>query len=124
MTALSRQPHQSDMATMQTINVVVFNPWFGRPFSLAPVACALAMLIALARWPAPDVPWVVAGGGLFLIGPHHASKTQESPSEMAPGAWLPSSGPLVGCRRPLHEHVKGAGARSLARVDIALLGDP
>ena len=68
MTALSRQPHPSGMATMQTINVVVFNPWFGGAFSLAPVACALAMLTALARWPAPDVPWVVAGGALFLIG--------------------------------------------------------
>ena len=67
MTAISRQPHSSGMATMQTINVVVFNPWFGGAFSLAPVACALAMLTALARWPAPDVPWVVAGA-LFLIG--------------------------------------------------------
>jgi uncharacterized membrane protein len=48
MTELSRQPHPSGMATMQTINVVVFNPWFGGAFSLAPVACALAMLTALA----------------------------------------------------------------------------
>jgi uncharacterized membrane protein len=56
------------MATMQTINVVVFNPWFGGAFSLAPIACALAMLTALARRPAPDASWVVAGGALFLIG--------------------------------------------------------
>jgi uncharacterized membrane protein len=68
MTALSRQPHPSGMATMQTINVVVFNPWFGGAFSLAPVTCALAMLTALARWPAPGAPWVIAGGALFLIG--------------------------------------------------------
>ena len=56
------------MATMQTINVVVFNPWFGGAFSFAPVACALAMVTALARWPAPDALWVVAGGAIFLIG--------------------------------------------------------
>jgi uncharacterized membrane protein len=56
------------MAAMQTINVVVFNPWFGRAFSLAPVACALAMITALARWPAPECPWVLAGGATFLIG--------------------------------------------------------
>jgi len=68
MTALSRQPHPSGMMTMQTINVVVFNPWFGAAFSLAPAACALAMITALARWPAPDAPWVIAGGALFLIG--------------------------------------------------------
>ena len=68
MIALARQPHPSGMATMQTINVVVFNPWFGGAFSFAPVACALAMVTALARWPAPDALWVVAGGAIFLIG--------------------------------------------------------
>jgi uncharacterized membrane protein len=68
MLALARQPHPSGMAAMQTINVVVFNPWFGGAFSLAPVACALAMITALARWPAPEAPWVVAGGAIFLIG--------------------------------------------------------
>jgi uncharacterized membrane protein len=68
MWALGRQPHPSGMAAMKTINVVVFNPWFGGAFSLAPVACALAMINALARWPAPESPWVVAGGAFFLIG--------------------------------------------------------
>jgi uncharacterized membrane protein len=68
MIALARQPHPSGMATMQTNNVVVFNPWFGGAFSLVPVACALAMVTALARWPAPDSPWVMAGGAIFLIG--------------------------------------------------------
>jgi hypothetical protein len=56
MLALARQPHPSGMATMQTINVIVFNPWFGGAFALAPVACALAMITALARWPAPEAP--------------------------------------------------------------------
>jgi uncharacterized membrane protein len=56
------------MATMQTINVVVFNPWFGGAFSLAPAVCAIAMVTAVARWPAPDVPWVISGGAIFLIG--------------------------------------------------------
>jgi uncharacterized membrane protein len=68
MSALARQPRPSGMAVMQTINVVVFNPWFGGAFSLAPVACALAMITALARWPAPEAPWIVAGGAIFLIG--------------------------------------------------------
>jgi uncharacterized membrane protein len=68
MSALARQPHPSGMATMQTINVVVFNPWFGGAFSLAPTACALAMITALARWPAPESAWVVAGSVTFLLG--------------------------------------------------------
>jgi len=68
MSALARQQHPSGMATMQTMIVVVFNPWFGGAFSLALVACALATITALARWPAPDAPWVVAGGAIFLIG--------------------------------------------------------
>jgi uncharacterized membrane protein len=68
MWALARQPHPSGMATMKTINIVVFNPWFTGVFCLAPVACVLAMITALARWPAPETPWVVAGGAIFLIG--------------------------------------------------------
>jgi uncharacterized membrane protein len=68
MLALARQPHPSGMATMQTINVVVFNPWFGGAFSFAPAVCALAMVTALARWPAADAPWVISGGATFLIG--------------------------------------------------------
>jgi uncharacterized membrane protein len=68
MSALARQPHPSGMAAMQTINVVVFNPWFGGAFSLAPVACALAMITALASRFTPDAPWVIAGGAVFLIG--------------------------------------------------------
>ncbi|MGH9868154.1 MAG: anthrone oxygenase family protein [Candidatus Polarisedimenticolia bacterium] len=34
----------------------------------ARVMCALAMVTALARWPAPDAPWVISGGATFLIG--------------------------------------------------------
>jgi uncharacterized membrane protein len=68
MSALGRQPHPSGMAAMQTINVVVFNPWFGGAFTLAPVACALAVITALARWPALEAPWIVAGGAIFLVG--------------------------------------------------------
>ena len=58
MLALARQPHPSGMAAMQTINVVVFNPWFGGAFSLAPVACALAMITALALAGSQMTPWV------------------------------------------------------------------
>ena len=55
MLALARQPHPSGILTMKTVNVVVFNPWFGGAFSLAAVACVLTMITALACWPAPDV---------------------------------------------------------------------
>jgi uncharacterized membrane protein len=74
------------MATMQTINVVVFNPWFGGAFSLAPVACALAMVTALARWPAPDAPWVVAAGAIFLIGTLGVTALCNVPRNDAPEA--------------------------------------
>lgn len=67
MPALARQPHPSGMDAMATINVVVFNPWFGAAFSLAPVTCAFAVITALGR-STPEAPWIIAGGALFLIG--------------------------------------------------------
>ena len=40
MQSLAMQPGAAGMAVMQTINVVVFNPWFGFAFSATPGSCA------------------------------------------------------------------------------------
>lgn len=68
MQALERQPQASGIATMQTINVVVFNPVFGGSFIVAPAACLVAMIGALTRAPGPDTFYLLAGGGLYLAG--------------------------------------------------------
>lgn len=68
MQALARQPQASGIATMQTINIVVFNPVFGSSFILAAAACLVVMLGALTRAPGPDTFYLLTGGGLYLTG--------------------------------------------------------
>jgi uncharacterized membrane protein len=68
MRSLARQPQTSGMATMQTINVEVFNPWFGVVFVATPAACALVMILALFRWHEPATSYLLIGGALYLLG--------------------------------------------------------
>jgi uncharacterized membrane protein len=68
MRSLELQPGLSGMLTMQTINVVVFNPWFGSAFSLTPGFCVMAMNAALVYRRDPASPYALAGGAVFLVG--------------------------------------------------------
>jgi uncharacterized membrane protein len=68
MRSLELQPGMAGMMTMQTINVVVFNPWFGSAFSATPAFCVMAMNAALVYRRDPAATYALAGGALFLIG--------------------------------------------------------
>ena len=68
MKALSKLPAPQGIAAMQSINVVVINPWFLSMFLGTAVACGLAMIGDIVRWRAPGAALVIAGGGLYLVG--------------------------------------------------------
>jgi uncharacterized membrane protein len=68
MESLAQQPQTAGMATMQTINVVVFNPWFGTAFIGTAVACVLVMIFALSRWHDPGMVYAFVGALLYLVG--------------------------------------------------------
>jgi uncharacterized membrane protein len=68
MRSLEMQPGAAGMAVMQTINVVVFNPWFGFAFSATPGFCVMAMNAALVHRREPAASYALAGGALFLVG--------------------------------------------------------
>jgi uncharacterized membrane protein len=68
MRSLAQQPQVSGMATMQTINVAVFNPWFGAAFAGTPVACALVMILALSLWGDPGTAYTFSGAALYVVG--------------------------------------------------------
>jgi uncharacterized membrane protein len=53
---------------MQSINVVVLNPWFLGVFMGTALLCSLALLDALWRWPVPGGMFVIAGGTTYLLG--------------------------------------------------------
>lgn len=68
MDSLAKQPAASGVATMQTINVVVFNPWFAGAFVGTPVVCVLAMIAALLHQGDPGSAYVLLGGACYLVG--------------------------------------------------------
>lgn len=68
MKALANLPPAQGIAAMQSINVVVINPWFMTAFFGTAVACILVMIWSLSRWHDPGSVYVLAGGLLYLVG--------------------------------------------------------
>ena len=68
MRALALQPSASGIATMQSINVTVFNPWFYSAFFGPAVACMLLAVAALRNWEQPGALYLLTGSLLYLIG--------------------------------------------------------
>jgi uncharacterized membrane protein len=68
MRALARLPAHEGIAAMQSINVVVLNPWFLTAFLGTAVVCVLAVIFSLLRWDEPVAAWLLAGGMLYLVG--------------------------------------------------------
>ncbi|MDH3673595.1 MAG: DUF1772 domain-containing protein [Gammaproteobacteria bacterium] len=68
MKALARLPSGQGIAAMQSINVVVLNPWFMIAFFGTGAACVLALISALMRWHEPGAVYLFVGSVLYLVG--------------------------------------------------------
>jgi uncharacterized membrane protein len=68
MKALARLPPAQGLAAMQSINVVVLNPWFLGVFAGTAAACVLAVICAFLRWHERSAIYLLLGGALYLIG--------------------------------------------------------
>jgi uncharacterized membrane protein len=68
MTALGRLPPAQGVAAMQSINVVVINPWFLTVFLGLVGLCALAAIAAFVGGQAPRTALVMAGAVLYVVG--------------------------------------------------------
>jgi uncharacterized membrane protein len=68
MKALGKLPPAQGVAAMQSINVVVINPWFLTVFFGAAVACVVVMIGSLARWHTAGSAFLLAGSVLYLVG--------------------------------------------------------
>lgn len=91
MRALAAQPPAQGIAAMQSINVVVLNPWFLTPFvGLAALSALLAAIGAL-RWGEPGAPFIVAGGVLYAIGSFGVTMRFNVPRNNALAAVRPDS---------------------------------
>lgn len=68
MRALMRVPAATGMASMQSINVAVLNPWFLIPFLGTAAACLFLAIYAVVRWQEPAAGWLLAGSLLYVFG--------------------------------------------------------
>jgi uncharacterized membrane protein len=68
MGALGKLPAPHGIAAMQSINIVVINPWFMTPFMGTAVLCLAISALAIARWADPAAPYLLAAAVLYVAG--------------------------------------------------------
>ena len=68
MKALDRLPPAQGIAAMQSINVVVINPWFMGAFFGTAAVCVLVLVFSLLRWNEAEAVYLLSGGLVYLIG--------------------------------------------------------
>ncbi|WP_424098595.1 DUF1772 domain-containing protein [Moorena producens] len=68
MKALAQQPPAQGIATMQSINITVINPWFMLAFLGTAAASTLLTISLLLQWHQPGAVYWLAGTLLYLIG--------------------------------------------------------
>jgi uncharacterized membrane protein len=68
MPALSRIPPAQAIAAMQSINVVVINPWSLGVFCGTAAISLVLMFLALLGWTDHRAIYLLIGGGFYLLG--------------------------------------------------------
>ena len=68
MGALGKLPPPQGIAAMQSINIVVINPWFMTTFLGTAVLCAAVAVASLMRWHDPGAAYLLAGAVLYFAG--------------------------------------------------------
>ena len=91
MGALGRLPAAHGIAAMQSINVVVINPWFLGVFVGTAAACALLVVAALLSWQEPGAMFLLAGALLYFAGTFLATMFFNVPLNDALAAVAPDS---------------------------------
>jgi uncharacterized membrane protein len=68
MRALAAIPPPHGIAAMQSINIVVINPWFMTALLGTAVLCVGVGVASLVRWQDPGAGYLVAGAVLYVAG--------------------------------------------------------
>jgi len=122
MTALSRLPPAHGIAAMQSINIVVINPWFmGALFGTALTGIAVAVLSVL-EWEEPESIYQLAGSAFYIIGTIVVTIAFNVPRNDALAAVDPDSNEGAGLwRRYLTEWTAWNHVRTVAALAAAAL---
>ncbi len=68
MKALDRLPPAQGIAAMQSINVVVINPWFMTAFFGTAATCTILAVFSVLSWHRPGTDYLFLGSALYLFG--------------------------------------------------------
>jgi len=68
MKALGRLPAAKGIAAMQSINIVVINPWFMTALFGPALTCVALAVLSVVEWEEPEVFYQLAGSALYVIG--------------------------------------------------------
>jgi uncharacterized membrane protein len=91
MPALAKIPAAQGIAAMQSINIVVINPWFFTVFFGTALLSVIAIVAALMRWQDPRaIQWLVAGT-IYLLGTIVVTMVCNVPRNNALAALAPES---------------------------------
>jgi uncharacterized membrane protein len=91
MGALGKIPPAQAIAAMQSINVVVINPWFMTAFVGTAVLCAVVAVASLVGWREPGAAYLLAGAVLYLAGTFGVTMVFNVPRNDALAKLTPSS---------------------------------
>jgi uncharacterized membrane protein len=91
MQALGKIPAPAGIAGMQSINIVVINPWFFSAFFSTAVLSIAAIVVALMRWQDPRAAYWLAGGIVYLVGTIIVTMVCNVPRNNALAALAPES---------------------------------
>jgi uncharacterized membrane protein len=68
MRALGCLPRDQGIAAMQSINVVILNPWFFKAFFGMAAVCTILAILSLFTWSESRAIYLLAGSLLYLAG--------------------------------------------------------
>ena len=118
MAALGKLPPPQGIAAMQSINIVVINPWFMTTFVGTAVLCVVLAVVSLVRWHDPGAAYLLAGAVLYFAGTFSVTMVFNVPRNDALAKLAPSS---VEAARPWIDYLSTWTAWNHVRT-IAALG--
>jgi uncharacterized membrane protein len=91
MGALGKLPAPQGLAAMQSINIVVVNPWFMTPFVGTAVLCLVLAGASIMRWHDAGAAYLLAGAVLYIAGTFLVTMVFNVPKNDALAVVAPSS---------------------------------
>ncbi len=91
MKSLAALPPAQGVAAMQSINVVVINPWFLTPFVGTAIVSGVLLILSLLRWHDAGSGWLIAGSLLYIVGCFGVTAAFNIPLNDAIAAVTPTS---------------------------------